>query len=291
MKFTYFVRKFFSVRSVLKNTMYDNLLYETTNGVCRITLNRPQVYNALSPGLIDEITTAVEAAGDDGSIRVVVITGTGDRAFCSGADLKEGFAQRGFANAQSLGTGGMNMGESLRNSYHPMIRAIRNLPKPVIGRINGVVAGAGCSLALACDVVICTDEAYFSQIFVNIGLMPDAGSTFFLPRLVGSQRAFELSSTGRRVYGPEAAQIGLVSRSVPAAELDAAVEQVVRYYATAPTRAIGAMKLVLNQSLYSDLDHQLEQEAHNQDALGRSADAAEGIGSFLMKRPANFSGR
>lgn len=266
--------------------MYENLLCETSDGVCRITLNRPSVYNALSPGLIREITTAIEAAGADDTVRVVVITGTGDRAFCSGADLKEGFSK-----AQSLGAGSLNLGESLRTGYHPMIRAIRNLPKPVVGRVNGVAAGAGCSLALACDVVICTDEAYFSQIFVNIGLMPDAGSTFFLPRLVGPQRAFELSSTGRRVYGPEAARIGVVSRSVPATELDAAVDQVVRYYATAPTRAIGAMKLVLNQSLYSDLDQQLEQEARNQDALGRSADAAEGIGAFLLKRPANFSGR
>lgn len=265
--------------------MYENLLYSVDNGICRITLNRPQVYNALSPGLISDITAAVEAAGADETVRVVVLTGAGDKAFCSGADLKAGFA-----NAATTG-GGLNLGESLRNGYHPMIRAIRNLAKPVVGRINGVAAGAGCSLALACDVVICTDDAYFSQIFVNIGLMPDAGSTFFLPRLVGPQRAFELSSTGRRVYGPEAAQIGLVSRSVPAADLDAAVAAVVGYYATAPTAAIGAMKKVLNQSLYSDLDHQLEQEADNQDLLGRSADAAEGIGSFLMKRQANFSGR
>ena len=265
--------------------MYENLLCETMNSVCRITLNRPQVYNALSPGLIREITTAIGAAGADDAVRVVVITGAGDRAFCSGADLKEGFA------GAAANGGTMNLGASLRSGYHPMIRAIRNLPKPVVGRINGVAAGAGCSLALACDVVVCTDEAYFSQIFVNIGLMPDAGSTFFLPRLVGPQRAFELSSTGRRVYGPEAARIGLVSQSVPVLELDTTVDQVVSYYATAPTRAIGAMKVVLNQSLYSNLDHQLEQEADNQDALGRSADAAEGIGSFLMKRPANFSGR
>jgi 2-(1,2-epoxy-1,2-dihydrophenyl)acetyl-CoA isomerase len=156
--------------------MYENILYELTDGICRITLNRPSVYNALSPGLIRDITAAIEAAGADDSVRVVVITGTGDRAFCSGADLKEGFAY-----AQS--TSGMNLGESLRAGYHPMIRAIRNIAKPVIGRINGVAAGAGWSLALACDVVICADEAYFSQIFVNIGLMPDAGATFFLPRL------------------------------------------------------------------------------------------------------------
>jgi len=266
--------------------MYENLLYDVTNAVCRITLNRPQVYNALSPGLIRDITAAIEAAGADDQVRVVVITGAGDKAFSSGADLKEGVAQ-----AAASGTGQLTLGDSLRSTYHPMIRAIRNLPKPVIGRVNGVAAGAGCSLALACDVVLCADEAYFSQIFVNIGLMPDAGSTFFLPRLIGPQRAFELCSTGRHVYGPEAAQLGLVSRSVPAADLDAAVDAVSAYYATAPTRAIGAMKNVLNQSLYADLDHQLEQEAENQDILGRSADAMEGIGAFLMKRKANFSGK
>ncbi len=266
--------------------MYENLLYETANSVCRITLNRPQVYNALSPGLIRDITAAIEAAGADDQIRVVVLTGTGDKAFSSGADLKEGIAQ-----AASTGGGKLNLGDSLQTTYHPMIQAIRNLHKPVIGRINGVAAGAGFSLALACDVILCADEAYFSQIFVNIGLMPDAGSTFFLPRLIGPQRAFELCSTGRRVYGPEAARIGLVSRSVPAGELDEAVNEVVAYYATAPTLAIGLMKKVLNQSLYSNLEHQLEQEAENQDILGRSADAMEGISAFLMKRKSNFSGR
>lgn len=266
--------------------MYENLLYDLADGICRITLNRPQVYNALSPGLIRDITAAVENAGADDSVRVIVITGAGDKAFCSGADLKEGVV-----NVQLSGSGSLNLGDSLRTGYNPMIRAMRNLPKPIVGRVNGVAAGAGCSLALACDVTICANEAYFSQIFVNIGLMPDAGSTFFLPRLVGPQRAFELSSTGRRVYGPEAAQMGLVSRSVPAADLDAAVAEVVTYYATAPTRAIGAMKLVLNQSIYSNLDQLLELEAENQDRLGRSTDAAEGIGSFLMKRKANFLGR
>lgn len=266
--------------------MYENLTYAVTTGVCRITLNRPAVYNALSPALIREITAAMEAAGQDDGVRVVVLTGAGDKAFCSGADLKEGFAQ-----AASSSTGQLDLGDSLRAGYHPMIKAMRNLAKPIVGRINGVAAGAGCSLALACDVVICADEAYFSQIFVNIGLMPDAGSTFFLPRLIGPQRAFELSSTGRRVYGPEAMQMGLVTRSVSAASLDEAVDATVAYYAAAPTRAIGAMKKVLNQSFDNDLDQQLEQEAGNQNELGHSADAMEGIGAFLMKRKANFSGK
>lgn len=265
--------------------MYENLLYETSGAVCRITLNRPQVYNALSAGLIHDITAAIKAAEADQQIRVVVLTGAGDKAFSSGADLKEGMAQA------VLGDGQLKLGKALRTTYHPMIQAIRALPKPVIGRINGVAAGAGFSLALACDVLICTNEAYFSQIFVNIGLMPDAGSTFFLPRLIGPQRAFDLCSTGRRVYGPEAAQIGLVSRSVPTAELDAAVNEVVAYYASAPTHAIGLMKQALNQSLYTDLDAHLNHEADSQDELGHSADAAEGIGAFLMKRKANFSGK
>lgn len=262
--------------------MYENLIYAVVSGVCRIILNRPQVYNALSPGLIQDITNAVLAAGADESVRVVTLTGAGDKAFCSGADLKTGFGQQ---------ASGASMGASLRATYHPMILAIRNLPKPVVARVNGVAAGAGASLALACDVVICTDDAYFSQIFINIGLMPDAGSTFFLPRLIGLQKAFELVSTGRRVYGPEAQQLGLVSRSVSALLLDEAIAEVVDHYAVAPTRAIGMMKLAMNQSFASDLETQLECEADGQDKLGRSHDAAEGIGAFLLKRKPKFSGR
>jgi 2-(1,2-epoxy-1,2-dihydrophenyl)acetyl-CoA isomerase len=272
----------FDFRLSTLKIMYENLLYSVESGVCRIVLNRPQVYNALNPGLIQDITNAVLAAGTDELVRVVSITGAGDKAFCAGADLKVGFEQQ---------ASGVSMGTSLRNGYHPMIRAIRNLPKPVVARVNGVAAGAGCSLALACDVIVCADDAYFSQIFINIGLMPDAGSTFFLPRLIGPLKAFELASTGRRVYGPEAARLGLVSRSVPAAELDTAVSEVVDYYAVAPTKAIGLMKLAMNQSFQSDIETQLEREADGQDVLGRSHDAAEGIGAFLMKTKPKFSGK
>lgn len=258
--------------------MYENLLYEVTDGVAHITLNRPQVYNALSPDLIREITEAVHAAGADASVRVLMLTGTGEKAFCSGADLKAGMGE-----ATSLG-------DALRKRYNPMIRAIRNIPKPVVCRLNGVAAGAGCSLALACDVIIAAEEAYLSQIFVNIGLMPDAGSTFFLPRLVGTAKAFELASTGRKVFGPEAAQLGLIQRAVPAAELDAAVAEVVTYYRQAPTKAIGAMKQVLNQSMQSDLDTMLEHEAVEQDKLGATRDAGEGIMAFLQKRKPEYQG-
>ncbi len=264
--------------------MYETILYTIAEGVCRITLNRPQVYNALSAALIRELTAAIEAAGADADVRVVVLTGAGDKAFCAGADLKEGFAN-------AAADGQLSLGDSLRAGYNPLILAMRNLPKPIIGRINGVAAGAGCSLALACDVVIAADEAYFSQIFINIGLMPDAGSTFFLPRLIGMQKAFELASTGRRVYGPEAEAIGLITNSVPATDLDFTVAELVTYYATAPTQAIGLMKQVLNSAYQSDLATQLEREAAGQHQLGQSADAAEGIGAFLMKRPAKFLGR
>ncbi len=259
--------------------MYDNLLYETNDGVARITLHRPQVYHALSPDLIREITDVVTTAGADPTVRVLLLTGSGDKAFCSGADLKAGMGE-----ATSLG-------EALRTRYNPMILAIRNLPKPVVCRLNGLAAGAGCSLALACDVIIAADDAYLSQIFVGIGLMPDAGSTFFLPRLVGSAKAFELASTGRRVYGPEAAQLGLVQRSVPTAELDAATAEVIAYYRSAPTRAIGAMKQALNASLHSDLETMLNREAEEQDKLGETRDAGEGIMAFLQKRTPDYQGR
>ncbi len=259
--------------------MYPNLIYEVTAGVARITLNRPQVHNALSPALIREITEAITAAAADASVRVLLLTGSGDKAFCSGADLKAGLGDA------------TSMGDALRTRYNPMITALRTIPKPVVCRLNGLAAGAGCSLALACDIVIMAADAYLSLLFVGIGLMPDAGATFFLPRLVGSARAFELASTGRRVYGPEAAQIGLVQRVVASAELDVAVEDTLTYYRHAPTRAIGAMKKALNRSLYSDLETMLNQEADGQGALGETHDAGEGIMAFLQKRTPDYQGR
>ena len=259
--------------------MFKHLIYEASDGVARVTLNRPQVYNALSPELIEEITAAVKAAGDDAAVRVVVLTGAGDKAFCSGADLKAGMG-----DATSLG-------DALRRRYNPMILGIRHSMKPVICRLNGIAAGAGCSLALACDVIVAADTASMSQIFVNIGLMPDAGSTFFLPRLVGMAKAFELASTGRIVPAAECLQLGLVSQAVPAAQLDDATEAVVAYYAQAPTAAIGRMKQVLNQAHYCNLEEMLELEAENQDLLANTNDAGEGIMAFLQKRKAVYQGK
>lgn len=258
--------------------MYENLIYEIHEAICTITLNRPAVYNALSPKLIQEITNAFIQAGEDESVRVVVLTGTGDKAFSSGADLKNGMGE-----ATSLG-------ESLRKNYNPMILSIRNLPKPVVCKLNGIAAGAGCSLALACDVIIASETARMSQIFVNIGLIIDAGSSYFLPRLLGSQKAFELASTGRIVEAQECFELGLVSKVVPQNELDKVVAETAQMYAHGATQAIGLIKKILDQSYHSTLEQMLELEAVNQDKASKTKDFIEGVTAFLQKRKANFKG-
>ena len=258
--------------------MFQNLTYEIKEGICTITLNRPEVYNALNPALIQEITKAFTQAGEDDSVRVVVLTGMGDKAFCSGADLKSGMG-----NVTSLG-------ESLRNNYNPMILSVRNLAKPVICRLNGVAAGAGCSLALACDVIIASETARMSQIFVSIGLIIDAGSSYFLPRLIGSQKAFELASTGRIVEAKECLELGLVNKVVAQNELDFIVNQTAKMYAKSATQAIGLIKKVLNQSYHSTLEQMLELEAINQDIAGKTNDFVEGVTAFLGKKTPDFKG-
>jgi 2-(1,2-epoxy-1,2-dihydrophenyl)acetyl-CoA isomerase len=258
--------------------MYQNLIFENSDGVARIALNRPDVFHALSPALIAEITDAVQTAADDDSVRVVLLTATGEKAFCSGADLKEAAAS------------GKSAGEILKDYYEPMITAIRDIPKPVICRMNGLAVGAGCSLALACDMVIAPDDTYLSLAFVQIGLMPDAGATFFLPRLIGLARSFELASTGRRVPAAEAREIGLISKTVTRETLDRETESLISYYRHAPTRAIGAMKHAFNQSMHSNLPQMLENERESQEMLFGTRDVKEGISAFLEKRKPDFQG-
>jgi 2-(1,2-epoxy-1,2-dihydrophenyl)acetyl-CoA isomerase len=258
--------------------MFNHLNYELKEGICTITLNRPEVYNALNFALIQEITKAFIQAGEDSQVRVVILTGTGEKAFCSGADLKGGIN-----NTTSLG-------DSLRSGYNPMILSIRNLAKPVICRLNGVAAGAGCSLALACDIIIASETARMSQIFVNIGLIIDAGSSYFLPRLLGSQKAFELASTGRIVEAKECLELGLVSKVVAQNELDLVVNQTAKMYAKSATKAIGLIKKIMNQSYHSTLEQMLELEATNQDIAGKSEDFVEGVSAFLGKTVPEFKG-
>ncbi|MTI19942.1 2-(1,2-epoxy-1,2-dihydrophenyl)acetyl-CoA isomerase [Fulvivirga sp. RKSG066] len=258
--------------------MFEFLKYENKDGVGTIVLNRPEVYNALNDGITYELQDVFKQIAKDDSVRVVVLTGEG-KAFCSGQDLKasSGQEKRSFI-------------DSLHKRYNPIIRAIRKLPKPVICRLNGVAAGAGCSLALACDLIVAAEEAMMTEVFVNIGLVLDSGSSYFLPRLVGSAKAFELSTMGTRIKGKEALELGLVNKAVPLAELDEAVKTYIDYYAKAPTKAIGLMKKMLNKAGNASLDDMLDYEAYCQEIAGSSNDYKEGVNAFLEKRKAEFKG-
>jgi 2-(1,2-epoxy-1,2-dihydrophenyl)acetyl-CoA isomerase len=258
---------------------FKTLLYRIDNGVATITLNRPDVYNALNDEITFELQDAFKLVAKDENVRVIVLTGEG-KAFCSGQDLKASSTQekRSFL-------------ESLHKRYNPIIRAIRNLPKPVICRLNGVAAGAGCSLALSCDLIVAAEEATLIEVFINIGLVPDSGSSFFLPRLVGTAKAFELCTMGSRVKAKEAVEIGLITKAVPADQLDAAVKEYTDYYAVAPTKAIGLIKKMLNKSATSTLDDMLDYEAYCQEIAGSSEDYKEGVKAFLEKRKAAFKGK
>lgn len=258
---------------------YQFLKYSVEQGVATITLNRPDVYNALNDEITYELQDALKAVAKDAQVRAVVLTGEG-KAFCSGQDLKaaSGDQKRSFL-------------QSLHKRYNPIVSAMRNLPKPIVCRLNGVAAGAGCSLALACDVIVASEEATLIEVFINIGLVPDSGSSYFLPRTVGMNKAFELCSMGNRVKAAEAVSIGLINKAVPAAELDAAVKFYTDYFAKAPTKSIGLIKKMLNKSATSTLEEMLEYEAYCQEIAGTSNDYKEGVTAFLEKRKPDFKGQ
>jgi 2-(1,2-epoxy-1,2-dihydrophenyl)acetyl-CoA isomerase len=258
---------------------YKFLLFRNENGVATVSLNRPDVYNALNDEITYELQDVFKVIAKDNSVRVVVLTGEG-KAFCSGQDLKaaSGQEKRSFI-------------DSLHKRYNPIIRAMRSLPKPIVCRLNGVAAGAGCSLALAADVIVASEEATLIEVFINIGLVPDSGSSYFLPRLVGMARAFELCTRGTRVKAKEAADMGLINKAVAADQLDAAVKEYTDYYAHAPTKAIGLIKKMLNKSTTASLDDMLEYEAYAQEIAGSSQDYKEGVTAFLEKRKPQFQGK
>lgn len=259
---------------------FQEILYYKQEDVATITLNRPRVFNALNNQMKVEIKEALLDAEQDSEVRVIVLTGEGG-AFCSGQDLKA--AQEELA--------GSRYSDAIREYYNPLILAMRNLPKPIICQLNGLAAGAGCSLALACDLIIAAESASLAELFVGIGLIMDSGSTYFLPRMIGSLRAFELAATGRKVPAAEAQELGLVNLVVPDEQLESVVQEYARQFAQGPTQTIGLIKEMLNRSSHMTLSEVLEYEAEMQDQAAASPDHREGIQAFLEKRKPTFGGQ
>ncbi len=257
---------------------YSCIKYEVVGGVAHITLNRPDVFNAFNDDQSYELQDVLKKAKRDKNVRVLVLTGAG-KAFCSGQDLKA------IAGAKNR-----SLRDSLDKRYNPIIKAMRSMPKPIIGKINGVAAGAGCSLALACDYIVASEYASFIEVFVNVGLVLDSGSSYFLPRLVGSARAFEMSTMGSKVKAAQALEWGIVNKVVEADKLDEVTNEIAAYYETAPTKAIALMKQMINKSFHSDLNEMLEYEACCQEVAGNSNDYKEGVTAFNEKRKPSFTG-
>ena len=257
------------------------MIWEQAGGVGRLTLNRPETLNAWTAEFGLELKRVVEEEAADDSVRAVLITGAG-RGFSSGADLKAGF--------DPADDGRPDIRKELRDIYHPAIAGVRGLPKPVVAAVNGPAVGIGCSLALACDLVMASESAFFGLAFVNIGLMPDGGSTAFVPPAVGKARAFQMALLGERVAAAEALDWGLVNWVHPDDRLMDEANALVERLAAGPTRAYASAKQALNNFIYRDLDRQLELEAELQHALGRTNDFLEGTGAFVEKRAPAFSG-
>lgn len=264
--------------------MSDNpvVLAKDAGAVRTITLNRPDVLNACNEALLVALSRALRDAEKDAAVRCVVLTGAG-RAFCSGQDLAE--VAEGYSSGAML-----ELGSRLRNHYNPVILKLRTMEKPVIAAVNGAAAGGGAGLALACDIRIAAASASFIQAFIHVGLVPDCGNTFLLPRLIGISRAMEMAFTGRKVKADEALQTGLVNQVVPDDQLSAATADFAAKVAALPTRAIGMTKRAINAAWTTELEAQLEYEAMLQTAAGKTADHREGVTAFLEKRKPQFRG-
>jgi 2-(1,2-epoxy-1,2-dihydrophenyl)acetyl-CoA isomerase len=251
--------------------------------VTRITLNRPDKLNALTHRMSQELGRAFAQAGDDPDVRAIVLTGAG-RGFCAGQDLSE------FESAYRAGER-PDIRRHLEASYHRLIPQIVGIPKPVVAAVNGVAAGAGVSLAVACDVRLASEEARFLQAFVKIGLIPDSGGTWLLPRVIGYARALELSISGDPIDARRALDIGLVNRLVPPERFEAEVEGYAARLAALPTAAIAATKELLGSALRLELDEALGREAEAQGRMGQTEDHLEGVMAFAEKREPRFRGR
>jgi 2-(1,2-epoxy-1,2-dihydrophenyl)acetyl-CoA isomerase len=264
--------------------------YETVNltveeSVAEITLNRPERLNAWNDQFGRELNQAILEDCADPSVRSVLITGAG-RGFSSGADIKE-MLERGSEGANG---GGGDVGDMLKERYHPIIKGIREMPKPVVAAVNGPAVGIGCSLALACDLIWAAESAIFGLAFVNIGLVPDGGSTFLVPIATGKARALEMALLGEPVSAETANDWGLINRVVPDASLMDEARGLARRLARGPTRSYAQSKRALNRSLMRHMDEQLDLEADIQREMTGSADFIEGISAFVEKRDPDFKG-
>ncbi|HET7459006.1 MAG TPA: enoyl-CoA hydratase-related protein [Gemmatimonadaceae bacterium] len=259
----------------------STVLRSVSDGVLTVTMNRPEVLNSCNRPMVAALRDAFAAAASDDGVRAVLLTGAG-RAFCAGQDLAEAVPPEGEPTP--------DIGDIVAG-YNALILAMRDLEKPIVAAVNGVAAGAGANIALACDLVVAADSASFIQAFAKIGLIPDNGGTFFLPRLVGMARATSLTMLGDRVPAAQAVEMGMIYRAVPAAELMESAGALARHLATQPTRGLGLIKRALNASLANDLAAQLDVEEELQREAGRTEDYREGVRAFQEKRGARFVGR
>ena len=261
---------------------YQHVIWELDGGIGRVTLNRPDSLNSWTEDFGRELKQVITGDAADDAVRAVLVTGAG-RGFSSGADLKSGFDPH-------PDDGMPDIRKELDQLYHPIIAGVRRLEKPVVAAVNGPAVGIGASLAFACDLVLAAESAYFGLAFVNIGLMPDGGSTLFVPAAVGKARAFQMALLGERIPAERARDWGLVNYVYPDDRLMHEANELAAKLAAGPTRSYAASKQALNRMLYPDLDGQLDLEAELQHALARSKDFVEGVGAFVEKRAAAFTG-
>jgi 2-(1,2-epoxy-1,2-dihydrophenyl)acetyl-CoA isomerase len=260
---------------------YESILFSVDDGIARLTLNRPDRLNSFNDAMHAEVRDAL-ARVKDGPARVLLLTGAG-RGFCAGQDLSD--------RAVAPGAEPVDLGASIERNYKPLILGLRALPLPVVCAVNGVAAGAGANIALACDIVIAARSASFIQAFAKIGLLPDSGGTYFLPRLAGSARAMGLALLGDKLSAEDAAEWGLIWQCVDDAQLPAIVDKLLHQLAQAPTRGLAAIKQALHAAGGNTLAAQLDLERDLQRTLGMSDDYREGVAAFTAKRPPHFSGR
>lgn len=260
--------------------MDQSILVNISNNIATISLNRPEVFNSFNREMALLLQRELDAAEKDPEVRAIVITGNG-KAFCAGQDLKE-------VTSPELNPGFKKI---LEEHYNPIISRLRKIEKPVIGAINGVAAGAGANIALACDVVIASDKASFIQAFSKIGLVPDSAGTFFLPRLIGFQKASALMMLGDKVSAEEAEKLGMIYKVVSSETFSEEVNNIAISMANMPTKALALTKLLLNQSLQNSLEEQLDLESKLQIEAAQSEDYAEGVDAFVNKRKPSFKGK